>query len=88
MNSTIIFQMCERDIEHLLHIFFDCKFAKDCWQVMNLEFNMANVENASDWLLQKLSGEPKDVNVQIATVLWGIWYARNLKVWDSKRLTA
>lgn len=50
MNSTIIFQMCERDIEHLLHIFFDCKFAKDCWQVMNLEFNMANVENAAETL--------------------------------------
>lgn len=46
------------------------------------------MENAPDWLLQRLSGEPQDVKVQIAMVLWGIWSIRNLKVWDSKAIRA
>lgn len=72
--------MCEHDIEHLLHIFFDCEFAKLCWRVMNLEFNMSTVEYASEWLLQKLAGESQDIRVKIATILWCIWSARNMKV--------
>lgn len=54
VQLPIICPMCEKDVEHLLHLFFDCDFAKQCWSVVNLNFDMRNVENALDWLLQKL----------------------------------
>lgn len=31
--NPIICLMCEHDIEHVLHLFFDCEFARSCWQV-------------------------------------------------------
>lgn len=41
-----------------------------------------------DWLLQILAVESFDRLAQIATILWGIWSARNQKVWESKTITA
>ena len=61
--------MCVGDIEHMLHIFFDCEFAKQCWQVAEMEFNMGDVESAPEWLLERLSSEPHEKLVKIATVL-------------------
>lgn len=46
------------DVEHLLHLFFDCRFAKQCWQQhMGFSYNMSTVESASCWLLERLSSE-------------------------------
>lgn len=87
VQIPILCPMCESDIEHLLHVFFDCDFAKQCWNVVGLQYDMSCVENASDWLLQKLGCESQEINGKIAKVLWGIWSARNLKVWDRKSVT-
>lgn len=46
--------MCECDVEHLLHIFIDYKFVKDCWRYMGLEFDCSEVESCLEWLLQRL----------------------------------
>lgn len=72
--------MCVGDIEHLLHLFLDCEFAKECWHRMNLDFDNWAVENASEWLLHRLSRDTTDNLVKIAIVLWGIWFARNQKL--------
>lgn len=79
--------MCEIDIEDLLHIFFDCGFAVECWQRMELVYNMENVEFAPSWLLDRITNEKAEVVERIATVLWGIWFARNQKVWEGKNIT-
>ena len=65
--------MCSGDIEHLLHLFFDCPFASSCWQIMGLQYDMRTVESAPEWFLQQLSTETSDNLVIIATVVWGIW---------------
>lgn len=48
---------------------------------------MTAIEASPDWVLERLATEMKKVNLQIATALWGIWGARNLKVWEQKFLT-
>lgn len=79
--------MCTGDVEHLLHLFFDCDFAKACWQNVGLNFDMWSVENAAEWLLEKLSTESSEVLTKIATVLWGVWFARNKKIFEERTMT-
>lgn len=61
--------MCVEDIKHVMHLFLDCEFVKDCWQLMGLNYNTWETENASDWLLDKICNESEDSLVKIAIVL-------------------
>lgn len=79
--------MCTGDVEHLLHLFFDCRFAEACWQKAGLSYDMWEVESAPVWLLHKLCTETSENLIKIATVLWGIWWARNKRVWENKEIT-
>lgn len=87
VNVPIICPMCSVDIEHLLHIFFDCQFARCCSQQVDLDFDMSDVFAAPEWLLHKLSGSSQEELVKICTVLYGIWVWRNKKVWENKVVT-
>lgn len=51
----IISPMCNRDVEHMLHVFFDCQFASQCWLYASMNFDMLVVTSTADWLFQKLS---------------------------------
>lgn len=68
----ILCPMCNRDMEHLLHVFFDCYFAAQCWQQVGIQYDMWVVENASAWLLDKLGTESYEKLCTIAMTLWGI----------------
>lgn len=76
--------MCSIDVEHLLHIFFDCSFAKECWQSAGLHYAMQDVESAFDWLLDKMVTGTIEEKEKVAMILWDIWFARNQKVWEGK----
>lgn len=79
--------MCEADVEHFLHVFFDCPFATQCWKYAGGSFDMQHVEFAPDWLINKLSNASGDDCFLIAKVLWGIWFFRNKRVWENKVVT-
>lgn len=79
--------MCNTDEEHLFHVFFDCEFASQCWQYAGLSFNFWEVEDVSTWLLNKLATDNSDQIITIAMVLWAIWFFRNKRVWEEKRVT-
>lgn len=64
--------MCGVDIEHLLHLFLDCNFAKDCWSVMGVQLDALQVEEAQTRVLDWLATESMEVRVQLAKLLWGI----------------
>lgn len=64
--------MCVGDVEHLRHLFFECNFAVECWQLMGLNFDMQEVEYVSEWLLTILASKSTDVLVKVATILWVI----------------
>lgn len=87
VGAPTICPMCDTDIEHLLHVFFDCKFASDCWQIAGLNFDILSVEWAPDWLLDKIMNENENTVVKIAEVLWCIWFGRNKKVWEGQCIT-
>lgn len=80
-------QVCTIDIEHVLHVFLDYHFAKKCWKISRLDFDTSQVETCSEWMLQRLINEDNEHLVSIATGLWGIWSARNMKVWENKIIT-
>ena len=54
---------------------------------VGLNYDMWSVENAADWLLEKLSTESSEVLTKIATVLWGVWFARNKKIFEERTMT-
>lgn len=88
INCPISCPMCNRDIEHILHLFFDCEFDKECLSKTDLTFDMTTIEFGADWLLNKLNTESNDNLITITRVLTGIWFARNRKVWEEKGLEA
>lgn len=55
MSLPITCPMCKVDVEHLLHVFFDCHSASQCWSYVAMSYEMNNVEYAPEWLLNKLS---------------------------------
>lgn len=79
--------LCNVDVEHLLHVFFDCRFASECWSKAGLVYDMQRVEEAPPWLLDRIKNENAETCELIAKVLWGIWFARNQKVWEGKNIT-
>lgn len=61
--------MCMNDVEHSFHIFHDCSFAKECWRIVQLNFDDSTAETCSEWLLQTLSKEDNETLVRVAEVL-------------------
>lgn len=87
IQSPIICSMCTGEIEHLRHLFFECQFARSCWQHMGVSIDNWNIEDSSEWLLQKLSSGSKEELVTISTTLSGIWYRRNKHIFENKVMT-
>ncbi|XP_017224846.1 uncharacterized protein LOC108201070 [Daucus carota subsp. sativus] len=48
---------------------------------------MWDVEDGDVWLLDRFNSEPDDVLIKIAVVLWGIWFARNKRIFENTNLT-
>ena len=46
--------MCNSDVKHLLHIFLDCQCVARCWRHAGLQYDMASVKSAPEWLLQSV----------------------------------
>lgn len=88
VDVTWICPMCNRDIEHLGHVFFDCDFATQCWNTVGIVYDMSTVDQIPEWLLQKLASAPAEEVIKICVVLWGIWFWRNKKVWEGKSVSA
>ena len=72
--------------EDIYHIFFHCKTTIDVWSAANVWHLIAlslnhfdNTPNIIFNLLQKLSAAQVEI---IVTIIWSIWKARNLKLWQ------
>ncbi|XP_063946005.1 uncharacterized protein LOC135151475 [Daucus carota subsp. sativus] len=76
--------VCNADKEHLLHLFFDCRFAENCWQSVDLKYDMREAYSVSDCLLHESAIAKYEDIVSICLVLWGIWFWRNKKVWQNQ----
>ncbi|KAL8103577.1 hypothetical protein AgCh_027958 [Apium graveolens] len=79
--------MCNFGAEDLLHAFFNCQFALACWQYTDMIFDMSLVDFAPSWLLAKLELGFADEALNLARVVWGIWFFQNKNVWENKVVT-
>ncbi|XP_074356080.1 uncharacterized protein LOC141695759 [Apium graveolens] len=86
VNTPILCPLCGVDVEHSRHIYLECSYAEGCWNELGLGFDMSRILSCSEWLLNTLAVKSYEKLAQIATVLWGIWAARNMKVWQNKTL--
>lgn len=84
VSVLIICPVCHMDVEHLLHLFFDCPFANNCWSTVNMNYDMKEVESAPQWVLNKLETAKHEDVINICVVLWGIWFWRNKRVWNDQ----
>lgn len=48
VDTTIMCPMCLNDVEHLMHIFLDYNFAKECWKIMSMELDPSNIESCPE----------------------------------------
>ncbi|KAL8093230.1 hypothetical protein AgCh_035211 [Apium graveolens] len=85
VNVTILCPMCNTDVEHFRHLFLECPYGKGCWSYVGKEYDVIDVEHVSTWVLEWLSSESNSCLVRLARTLWGIWFARNRKVWEDKQ---
>ncbi|XP_074352125.1 uncharacterized protein LOC141691290 [Apium graveolens] len=75
------------DIEHLAHLFFDCRFAQECWKIVGLEYDTRDVEYVSEWLINKLSNDTAENLGRISAVLWRVWFSRNKRIFENKNMS-
>ncbi|XP_074367812.1 uncharacterized protein LOC141708205 [Apium graveolens] len=87
ISLPIIGSMCTGEIEHLRHLFFECKFSRKCWHYMGVDINSWYVEDITKWLLRKLADGPKQELLSISIVLWGIWFRRNKHIFEHKTIS-
>lgn len=66
--------MCNADIEHLLYVFFDFQFVVQCWNHIGLAYDMQEIEDATIWLLDKLSTAREEELRKTCTTLWGFGF--------------
>lgn len=52
----------------MFHVFINCKFAKDCWQVIGLGYDTSTIESFQEWLLQRLILKSTEKEVQLTKV--------------------
>ncbi|XP_074362434.1 uncharacterized protein LOC141702707 [Apium graveolens] len=76
--------MCNIDGENMIHAFFDCNFDAQYWSHVNLSYDMRELKCAPDWLLSKLDMCSVEVIIRICTLLWGVWFWRNKRVWEGR----
>ena len=83
---------CASNHEDLLHVFFDCPFAIQVWNMTGLwgsvQQALTTTVSASEAIFSLLHNLSVDLTQRLATVLWSIWKHRNLRVWDNATETS
>ncbi|XP_074355227.1 uncharacterized protein LOC141693936 [Apium graveolens] len=51
-----------------------------CWQYAGFSFNLWEVDDVSNWLINTLAAGSHDQTTKLAMILWAIWFFRNKKV--------
>lgn len=87
VTVPILCPLWNLNVEHMLQrILFYYSFPTQCWRKVDLVFDMIKTESASIWPLYKLEKNTHENLVKIVTVLEGIWFGRNKKIWEGKQL--
>ena len=74
--------LCGSDVEHSWHLFLDCHYAKNCWDLADVVIDIVSTENFHKWLFKVFDTAHKELGEKNAMILWMIWNQRNKKFWD------
>lgn len=84
--------LCNSNLENTWHLMVTCNISKQCWQQINvwglIEQSMERVKSFPElfwYLLEQLECKKRSL---VAMVMWGLWKARNDKVWEEKNTLA
>lgn len=69
MPVPIVCAMCDGKVEHLRHLFFECKFVIECWRIMGINVNNWDIEYSHAWLMHNLANGSKKEILKIGTIL-------------------
>ena len=80
---------CFRDKkETVQHLFFDCRFARFAWRIVQIAFNLNRPNTVRNIFWNRLVGLTSDLKANIlvgaAALCWSIWLCRNDVVFDVK----
>ncbi|KAL8127458.1 hypothetical protein AgCh_014390 [Apium graveolens] len=75
------------DVDAILKTRIPQSFAKECWLKLGINVDSWDIEISHEWLLQKLATGSKEETLKIVTVLWGVWFTRNKRIFENKVMT-
>lgn len=87
INTTCA--VCLQQEESTFHCIFDCSVAREVWKTcpLNIEVEHWPTLSVKDNVLLVLHSYPPEFHGLFAMLCWGIWGARNNKIWNNKGLT-
>lgn len=69
MQTSVIFPLCNVDVEHVHNVFIECQYARRCWDCLDRDNDILEVQFLSTWVLDKLKTETEDRLVKLVKIL-------------------
>ncbi|XP_019163573.1 PREDICTED: uncharacterized protein LOC109159918 [Ipomoea nil] len=70
------------DDESLMHIFANCTYATQVWNAYGRDWGCTTGGDLLNWLRSRFDTLTQTELIHFITVCWGIWEARNKKIWN------
>ncbi|GAU36821.1 hypothetical protein TSUD_320580 [Trifolium subterraneum] len=78
---------CNNGLETIDHVFMHCEWVKGVWfgSPMTIQFNETH-HSFSEWVSKIINNEAKEAIANISALIYNIWRARNLLVFQEKNI--
>jgi len=85
---SLLCPRCNEKVEDITHAFMTCPKIIRTWFGSNLAIKLADLSNPnfSAWLFEATGQHKERTLIQIAALIYNIWHARNLSVFEQKEL--
>lgn len=81
----VICQLCKRKMEN--NALLDCQLSHEIWKMVPFGNNIQNLAEQSMLIvLQAKSKNLRMVEIELLVVFWSSWHARNLFLFESKKV--
>ncbi|KAL6180620.1 hypothetical protein ACLB2K_047281 [Fragaria x ananassa] len=77
--------MCQHHIENVMHMFFQCQYAQETWNVAAITIDVSNHDFFKDCLMHMASTMTKHTFARALVILWSIWKNQNSQLWEDKK---
>lgn len=79
---------CNSKIEDINHAFMTCSYITRVWygSQLNINIDKSPITNFSVWISYAIEHYEPDITIQIAALTYHIWFDRNQRVFEDKRI--